>query len=264
MFLIDTHAHLYLEHFDSDRHEVIRHAISSGVECMLLPNIDRDSVASLMELHHAFPGNCLPMMGLHPTSVKADYLDQLNVVSAWFDKEKYCAVGEIGIDLYWDKTFQKEQEKAFRFQIGLAKKYDLPIAIHTRDSFTETWKILNEEYEPGLKGVFHCFSGNIDQARQVISLGFKLGIGGVLTYKNSGLEEAVSQTGMEHILLETDAPFLTPVPFRGKRNESAFLTFVAEKLARIKHITIEEVAKATTRNAIRLFQLWKWGIEQEG
>lgn len=253
MTLTDTHAHLYLDAFDEDRDEMIRRAMDLGVMYMLLPNIDRDSIPALLDLADTYPGHCFPMMGLHPTSVKADYREQLDVVEACFATRTFCAVGEIGIDLYWDKTLQNEQETAFREQIRLAAKYDLPIVIHSRNSFREIVTILEEEKHDTLRGVFHCFSGSPEDALKAIALGFLLGIGGVLTYKKSGLDILVEQTGLEHIILETDAPFLAPVPYRGKRNESSYLLIIAEKLAELKKISIDEVAEVTTGNARKLF-----------
>ena len=255
MILTDSHAHLYLEQFDADRHDVIRHAIKQDVRYMILPNIDKGSIKPMMQLVKDFPDNCFPMMGLHPTSVGKDYTDHLEAVSEWLKKEKFYAIGEMGIDLYWDKTFFAEQQEAFRVQVGLAMEYDLPLVIHSRNSFDEIFLLLDEVRRPGLRGVFHCFAGNSDQADHIIGMGFMLGIGGVLTYKNSGLAEVVEKIPLAHLLLETDAPFLAPVPYRGKRNESAFIENIAIKLAEIKGIKIEDVAEATTQNAINLFKI---------
>lgn len=255
MILTDTHAHLYLEHFDNDREESIRHAISRGVHYMLLPNIDRDSILPMMELVNKFPANCFPMMGLHPTSVKAGFEEQLETIRLWLKKEKFYAIGEMGIDLYWDKTFFPEQQQAFRTQAELALEYDLPLVIHSRNSFNEIFKLLDEVYKPGLKGVFHCFTGDLAQAEHITGLGFYLGIGGVLTYKNSGLPEVLEQIPLENLLLETDAPFLAPAPHRGRRNESAFIPVIAAELARIKKVSLEELASITTKNAMELFRL---------
>jgi len=255
MILTDTHAHLYLEQFDPDRDQVIENAIQKGVKFMLLPNIDKDSILPMMNLVHDFPANCFPMMGLHPTSVGPDYADQLETVKSWLKKEKFYAIGEMGIDLYWDKTYFEEQQEAFRIQTGLALEYDLPLVIHSRNSFDEIFRLMDEIWQPGLKGVFHCFTGNLEQAEHILSLGFKLGIGGVLTYKNSGLDKVIENVSLEHLLLETDAPFLAPVPYRGKRNESAFIPHIANKIAVIKKVSIEEIASITTKNAINLFHL---------
>jgi TatD DNase family protein len=255
MILTDSHAHLYLEQFDSDRHDVIRHAIEQDVRYMILPNIDKDSIVPMMQLVKDFPENCFPMMGLHPTSVNNEYSIHLEAVRDWLKKDKFYAIGEMGIDLYWDKTFFKEQQEAFRQQVSLALEYDLPLVIHSRNSFDEIFWLLDEVYKPELKGVFHCFTGNLEQAEHITGMGFLLGIGGVLTYKNSGLAEVVEKVPLEHLLLETDAPFLAPVPYRGNRNESAFIKNIAGKLAEIKGIRIEDVANITTKNAIDLFKL---------
>jgi len=255
MILTDTHAHLYLDAFDDDRHAMIHRSSNSGVKYMLLPNIDKDSIGPMMELVHDFPDNCFPMMGLHPTSVKEDFTEQLEIVNAWLRKEKFYAIGEMGIDLYWDQTYFEQQKVAFRIQAGFALEYKLPLVIHARNSFDEIFALLHEVYKPGLHGVFHCFTGDLAQAEHIISMGFKLGIGGVLTYKNSGLTDVLKHISPEHILLETDAPFLSPVPHRGKRNESAFIPVIAKHLAEIYTITPEEIAQVTTQNAIKLFNL---------
>ena len=255
MILIDTHTHLYLEEFADDRSEVVNNAITKGVKYMLLPNIDRSSVSGMLDLCEKFPGNCFPMMGLHPTSVKEDYLSELEIVEEWLDKKKFYGIGETGIDLYWDKTFHKEQEITFSHQIELAKKHKLPIVIHSRNSYQEIYAILKKLNSPELTGVFHCFTGNQEQANEIIKLGFKLGIGGVVTFKNSGLDKVVDKIDLEHIILETDSPYLTPVPFRGKRNESAYIFNVAQKIAEIKNKPIEKIAEITTNNATRLFKL---------
>jgi TatD DNase family protein len=255
MILTDSHTHLYLGQFDNDRNEVVRRAIELEVRYMILPNIDQGSIGPMMQLVKDFPANCFPMMGLHPTSVKEDYSDHLASVREWLKKDKFYAIGEMGIDLYWDKSFFKEQKDAFRIQVGLALEYELPLVIHSRNSFDEIFKLLDEENNSGLRGVFHCFTGTLEQAKHITGMGFMLGIGGVLTYKNSGLTEVLGNIPMEHILLETDAPFLAPVPHRGKRNESAFVVEVAGKLAEIKGLQVEEVAEITTSNAMKLFQI---------
>jgi TatD DNase family protein len=255
MFLIDTHTHLYLEQFDSDRHEMVERAIQQGVKKMLLPNIDSGSIDGMLELCQAFPENCLPMMGLHPTSVKENFEEELKIVDEWLEKQKFYAIGETGIDLYWDTTYQQEQERSFIHQINLAKKYTLPIVIHSRNSFKELFEILEIHNSPDLKGVFHCFSGNLDQAYKIIEMGFYLGIGGVITFKNSGLDKVIDELNLEHILLETDAPYLAPMPFRGKRNESAYLEVIAKRIAEIKKVSPARVAEITTANAINLFKI---------
>lgn len=255
MIFVDTHTHLYLNAFDDDREDVVRNAIGKNIEIMLLPNIDSTSIDHLHSLCMEFPENCFPMMGLHPTSVKENYRDELSIVEAQFEKHKYVAVGEIGIDLYWDKTFAKEQEIAFRQQVDMALEMGLPIAIHSRESIDLLISILHDYNKSGLRGVFHCFTGTLEQAHQIIDLGFLLGIGGVLTFKNSKLEEVVRMINPDHILLETDAPFLAPVPYRGKRNESAYIRLIARKLADILNKSLDEVAERTTSNALELFGL---------
>jgi len=221
---------------------------------MLLPNIDSSSVAGMIDLCKEFPGNCFPMMGLHPTSVKENYTEELELVDEWLKRKKFYGIGETGIDLYWDKTFVREQEMAFIHQIELAKKYELPLVIHSRNSFEKIYSIVLKQNSPELKGVFHCFTGNINQAYKIIDLGFMLGIGGVVTFKNSGLDKVVEKIDLKNIILETDSPFLTPVPFRGKRNESAYTFYIAEKVAELKNKTLEEVAEITTNNANQLFK----------
>lgn len=255
MQFIDTHTHLYLEEFDTDRGEMINRALLAGVGTFLLPNIDRASLPALLSLCDAWPGNCLPMIGLHPTSVKEDYRDELAMVDQQLKERKFFAIGEIGIDLYWDKTHLEQQQIVFRHQLKLAKTLQLPVAIHMRNSFEQVYAILREEAGPGLRGVFHCFSGNIQQAKKVTDLGFLLGIGGVVTFKNSGLQEVIKETGLEHLVLETDAPFLAPDPFRGKRNESSYIPLIAEKIASLKNVPLAEVAAITTANARELFNL---------
>lgn len=255
MFMIDTHTHLYLNTFDEDRKDVVNAAIKNGIQQMLLPNIDNSSIDSMLNLCKDYPNNCFPMMGLHPTSVKENYLEELSIVDDWLKKEKFIAIGEAGIDLYWDKTFFEEQKITLKHQINLAKQYEIPLVIHSRDSFDEIYKIIKEHAAENLTGVFHCFTGNIDQAKKINKLGFLLGIGGVVTFKKSGLDEVVKNLDLESIILETDSPFLAPAPFRGKRNESAYVKLIAQKIAQIKNITLEEVSKITTNNAQQLFNL---------
>ncbi len=255
MILIDTHTHLYLNAFNNDREEVVARALADGVKYMLLPNIDSSSVKGMQALCDLFPENCFPMMGLHPTSVKGNFREELKMVEDLLASNNYFGVGETGIDLYWDKTWYREQVEAFNRQIDLAIAYDLPLIIHARESFTEIFRVLENRDTGGLRGVFHCFTGDVGQAKQAIALDFKLGIGGVLTYKNSGLDQVVSEIGLNELILETDAPYLSPVPHRGKRNESAYVLHVAEKLSEILNISIEEVAEATTHNASELFNM---------
>jgi TatD DNase family protein len=256
--MIDTHTHLYSAEFDADRQAMINAAIQTGVSKMLLPNVDVDSIAGMHELVRKFPQHCYPMMGLHPCSVKEDWETQLAVIKSWLDKDKYIAVGEIGVDLYWDKTTLEIQQKAFRRQIQWAKERRLPVVIHVREAFNETFEIVDELNDENLTGVFHCFSGNLDEAKHIIAYGgFKMGIGGVVTFKNGGLDKVLPHVDLEHLVLETDAPYLAPVPHRGKRNESAYLKIIAEKLAAIKGVSLDEVDKITTQNALALFSTVK-------
>ncbi len=255
MNFIDTHAHIYLSAFDEDRNKVIARAIKNNVTKIFLPNIDSSSVKGMLDLCNDFPDNCFPMIGLHPTSVKKDFENELINVDTQLKSEKFIAIGETGIDLYWDKTFLEEQIIAFKEQIKLAKFFNLPIVIHTRDSFKEVFKILDEVNDTKLNGVFHCFSGNIEEANKAISYGFKLGIGGVITFKNSKLVEVIKNINIKHIILETDAPFLSPMPYRGKRNESLYINIIAKKISELYNEKIEIIAEATTQNAEQLFKL---------
>lgn len=256
MKFIDTHSHLYLPEFADDLYETIQNATDRGVTRILLPNIDSTSWKPMLELYSLYPGICFPMAGLHPTSVLPETIEnEMAEVVQQLETGNFIAIGEIGIDLYWDKTHQALQEESFKYQIQLAKKYKLPIAIHVRKSFDEVWNILKAETGPELKGVFHCFPGDEMQARRVIDAGFLLGIGGVVTFKNSGLQKVVAAVGPEHIILETDAPFLAPAPYRGKRNEPSYIPLIAEKVAELCSLSIEEVADITTRNALKLFNL---------
>jgi len=255
MILVDTHTHLYLEQFDDDRTQVVENAIKEGVKFMLLPNIDAASLSAMKKLPAHFPENCLPMMGLHPTSVNENYEEELALVEKEHAENNYLAVGEIGMDLYWDKTFREQQEDALRRQLKLAKKLKLPVSIHTRDAFEEIIQIVESELTDDLKGVFHCFTGTPEEANKILETGFKLGIGGVVTFKNSKLPQVLKNIDLKHLVLETDAPFLTPMPFRGKRNESAYLVYIADKIAEIKGLAVEEVAEATTQNAFNVFNL---------
>jgi TatD DNase family protein len=255
MILTDTHTHLYLKEFDEDRDETVQRAFDAGVEYLLLPNIDSNTVESLLALCQKYPSNIFPMMGLHPSDVKENYLDELAIVEGLLEKERFYAIGETGMDLYWDKTFVEEQKLSLRKHLELAKKHKLPIVLHSRDAFDEIFEIIDDTIGENLTGVFHCFTGTNEQAKKIIDWGFKLGIGGVLTFKNSGLDKAIADIPLQHLVLETDSPFLAPKPFRGKRNESAYIYHVAHQLAEIKNISIEEVADKTTRNARDLFKL---------
>ncbi|MCB0549628.1 MAG: TatD family hydrolase [Phaeodactylibacter sp.] len=253
MRLIDTHTHIYLEEFDEDREEMIQRALDSGVEQFFLPNIDSSSITRMLDLEEAYPGRCFAMMGLHPCSVKENFKEELAIVREWLDERPFCAVGEIGIDLYWDKTFLEQQKEAFLIQVDWAKELGVPIVIHSREATDILIELVEQAKDERLTGVFHCFSGTEEQARRIIGLGFYLGIGGVVTFKNAGLDKVMEKAGLEHVVLETDSPYLAPVPRRGKRNESAYVRLVAEKLAAIKGISFREVAEVTTKNAERLF-----------
>jgi len=257
MKFIDTHSHLYSSQFDDDRTLVVRNAIANGVSTILLPNISSVHTNGMLALCKEFPKSCFPMMGLHPCDVTSENIaEELKHVEEELAKRKYIAVGEIGLDLHWDKSTLEIQKKAFIHQVKLAKKYKLPIAIHVRESFAEAIELIEKLNDENLRGVFHCFTGNIDDAQRVINLGgFYLGIGGVLTFKNSGLDKTISEVDLQHLILETDAPYLAPTPFRGKRNESKYIINIAEKLADVQKINIKEVAEITTENAKKLFGL---------
>jgi TatD DNase family protein len=255
MHLIDTHTHIYLPEFDADRDEAVSRAVNCGIGKMLMPNIDSQSVDQMLSAESRYPGVCLPMIGLHPTSVREDYLSQLDILENMATKHKFIAIGEIGIDLYWDKTFLKEQLIAFRRQIAFAIDKRLPVVVHSRESFPEVFSVLDEFDGKGLKGVLHAFTGNIDDAVKAINMGFKLGIGGIVTFKNSGLDKVVMETGPGSLILETDSPYLAPVPYRGKRNESSYICIINKKLAEIFGISEEEVAAITLANSTALFNL---------
>ena len=258
--IIDTHAHLYAEEFSEDQTEVFMRAKAAGVNYFLLPNIDSASIP-LMEKLLQEQKNTIPMMGLHPSYVKENWREELKIIETHLFKNpsKYCAVGEIGMDLFWDKTYIEAQKIVFRTQISWAKKLNLPIAIHARDAFDEIFEILEEENDESLKGVFHCFTGSIEQATKILDYGgFKLGRGGVITYKNSGLTEVLNSVELKHLVVETDAPYLSPAPFRGKRNESAYLSYIIEKISGIYKLSDAIIAEVTSQNAIDLFQLEKF------
>ncbi len=253
MILTDTHTHLYSEAFDEDRETVIENAISQGVERFFIPAIDSTYTQRMMDLKRTYPENMFLMMGLHPTHVKENYKEELAHVEEMITAHDFCAVGEIGIDLYWDKTFLRQQQDAFRFQIKLAKKHKLPIVIHCREAFDEIFEILEEEKGENLYGVFHCFTGTLEQAQKAISYNFKLGIGGVVTFKNGKIDTFLENIDLSHIILETDAPYLAPKPYRGKRNESAYLLYVLEKVALIYKKEEAEIAEITTNNSKLVF-----------
>lgn len=251
--LTDTHTHLYSEQFAEDREAVIKRALSVGVDRFFIPAIDSSYVESMYELEANYPENVFLMCGLHPTSTKENYLEELTLVEKQLTQRKFYAIGEIGIDLYWDKTYLKAQQEAFRHQIALAKQYKLPIVIHCREAFDEVFEILEEQRSPDLFGVFHCFTGSFEQAQQAISLNMKLGIGGVVTFKNGKIDQYLNQIDLKHIVLETDSPYLAPAPYRGKRNESSYIINVAQKLAELYGVSLEEIAHITTKNSKDVF-----------
>lgn len=253
MIITDTHTHLYSEQFDEDRKEVVQRSIDAGVNRFFIPAIDSDFTQSMLDLEAEFPDNVFLMMGLHPTHVKENVEDELALIKNWIDKRTFYAIGEIGIDLYWDKTYLKQQQYAFRTQIQWAKERKMPINIHCRDAFDEVFEILEEEKSDDLFGIFHCFTGNLEQAKQAVSLNMKLGIGGVVTFKNGRIDKFLSEIPISEIVLETDAPYLAPTPYRGKRNESSYLTNVIDKLVDIYGLSFEEIATITTQNSKDIF-----------
>jgi TatD DNase family protein len=253
-YWIDTHAHLYSKEFDNDRADMLLRCEQSGVQRMYMPNVDHSSIDGMMEIESRSNGTCQAMMGLHPCSVKRDFEKELYIVEDWLSKRKFSAVGEIGTDLYWDKTFWEQQKAAFKIQVSWAKKYELPIVIHCRESIDETIELVEELQHGKLTGVFHCFTGDLQQAQRIIKLGFLLGIGGVATFKKAGLDQVLPEIPLESVVLETDSPYLAPTPFRGKRNEPANIPLIGKKVAEIKNTGIDEIKSQTTRNALQLFE----------
>lgn len=253
--LVDTHTHIYGKQFVSDLPEVVARAQAEGVEKFYLPGIDSTVIESMLALEARYPGVCIPMMGLHPTSVNAGYQAELDIVATWLSRRPFAAVGEIGLDFYWDRTFETQQYEAFRAQIELALAHRLPIVIHTRNAMPETIRVVKEYTSRGLRGIFHCFGDTYESAVEIIDAGFYLGIGGVLTYKNSTLPAVLARIPLEHLVLETDAPYLTPVPFRGKRNEPSYLRYVVDHLATLKNVSAATIADVTTANAQKIFTL---------
>jgi len=251
--LIDTHCHLYLEEFSQDLPACLTRAEMEGVSRFYLPSLDSHHLPAILNLEKSYPGKCFSMAGIHPCYVKENVREELDYLQEALSQHRFVAIGEIGLDFYWDLTFEQDQIFCFREQIKLAKAHALPIVIHSRNSMQECINILREEKDERLKGIFHCFSGNAENAREIVECGLLLGIGGVVTYKNAGLAETVADIPLEHLVLETDAPYLTPVPFRGKRNESSYLKYIAEKIALVKALPVEEVARITTANALRVF-----------
>jgi TatD DNase family protein len=255
MELIDTHTHLYLPEFDSDRHEMVERAVSSGVTRLLMPNIDASSIDAMVSAADSYKNACYIMLGLHPTSVRDNYLQEINEIKTRLNGRKIIAIGEVGIDLYWDKSKLMEQMEAFSIQIAMAIESDLPLVIHSRESFPEVFAVLDRFAGERMKGVFHAFSGTITDARKTVAMGFMLGIGGPVTFKNSKLVEVVKEIGIENIVLETDSPYLAPVPYRGKRNESSYIRIINQKIAEIFSISEEESAVITYGNSCRLFNI---------
>jgi len=253
MLLTDTHTHLYYETDIEKRSALMQRCFENGISRLFLPNVDAASVAEVFDLTAAYPAHCFPMLGLHPCSVKNGWENILATIKNSANGHKIYAIGEIGIDLYWDKTTLKEQVTAFKQQIAWAKSLKLPIVIHCREAFNEVFEVLEGERDDDLRGIFHCFTGTLEQARKVIELGFYLGIGGVVTYKNAGLDKILPQIDVSHIVLETDSPYLTPVPYRGKPNESSYLIYVAQKVAELYQISLEQVADITTANSKQVF-----------
>lgn len=251
--LTDTHTHLYYETDATALAALMERALSQGVSRLFLPNVDTASIPLVMNLARRYPENCFPMLGLHPCDVKENYKEELQQIKDYISQQSIYAIGEIGIDLYWDKTTLNEQIAAFKTQIAWAKSLNLPIVIHCRDAFEEVYKVLLSEKDDQLRGIFHCFSGTLEQAQKIIELGFYLGIGGVVTYKNSGLDAVVAQIPLEHLVLETDSPYLTPVPFRGKPNESSYLVHIAQKIADLHQVPLAQLAQITTQNSQKIF-----------
>ncbi len=252
---IDTHTHIYLEQFEEDLEECIQRSLKSKVNKLFLPNIDTSTWEKVQSCVNNYPDMCYPMLGLHPCSVKEDVDQELNSISTLMESNKIIAVGEIGLDYYWSKEFVEQQIEAFRIQINWAKEAKLPIVIHSRDSLDDCIRIVREENDEQLTGIFHCFSGTIEQAKEIIQLGFYLGLGGVITFKNAKMDDIVKELPLDKIVLETDAPYLTPHPHRGKRNEPSYIPLVAEKIAAVKNVSVQEIAEATTRNAKEVYQI---------
>ena len=253
--MIDTHAHIYASEFDNDRDEVVKRALEQGIDKILLPNIDLESIEPMLKTEAAYPEICRSMMGLHPCYVDGNVEQTLAIIRGWFEKHNFIAVGEIGIDLYWDKTFRAEQEMAFVTQLNWAKEMDLPVVIHTRDSIEETLTLLRQEQDGSLRGVFHCFGGSVEEAQAINELGFHLGLGGVSTFKNGGMDKVIPHLDMNWVILETDCPYLAPVPHRGKRNEPAYTSLVAARVAELRGESLEVIDTLTTKNAEALFNL---------
>lgn len=250
----DTHAHIYLEDFDTDRDDMLTHAREVDVTKIYMPNIDHTSIDRMLEVEEKSTGTCVAMMGLHPCSVKKDFHKELYLVEQWLSKRRFCALGEIGTDLYWDKNFWEQQLEAFTIQVGWAKQFKIPIVIHCRETLDQTIELVEQLKDDNLTGVFHCFTGTLEQADRITKLGFYLGIGGVVTFRNGGMDKVIPSLDLKHMVLETDSPYLAPAPHRGKRNEPKYIPLVAAKVAELKNISLEEVQEVTTRNALDFFK----------
>lgn len=254
MYLIDTHAHIYSEEFANSLDEVVKEALAIGVKKIFMPNVNSNSIEQMLKIEADYPNMCYSMMGLHPTYVQENYLEEIAIVKEWLFKRKFIAVGEIGIDLYWDKTFLKEQQEVFALQIEWAKELNLPIVIHAREAFPEIFEVLDQHNSPNLRGLFHSFSGGCHEAQKILSYGgFKIAINGIATFKNSKLDDVIRLVGLKDLVLETDTPYLTPHPLRGKVNKPEYLILIASKISEILNCSVEQVAEVTTQNAINLF-----------
>lgn len=253
MHFVDSHAHIYSKKYDNDRDEVISSCLEKGVKKIYMPNIDVESIDPMLEAELKYPGICIPMMGLHPCDVTKDFEKQLYIMEDWLNKRPFAAVGEIGIDLYWDKTNLELQKEALKIQIVWAKQKGLPIVLHCRESLSETIEVMKSEMDDGLTGIFHCFSGTVEQAKVVIDMGFLLGIGGVVTFKNGGLDKVIPEVGLDHLVLETDGPYLAPVPYRGKRNSPEYIPLIASRIAELTDSALETVSEITNKNAAHIF-----------
>lgn len=253
--MIDTHAHIYVDKFSSDRDETLERAFSSKVSHIFMPNIDHESIDAMLAVEEKYPNQCFAMMGLHPCSVDSHFEKQLYTVEKWLAQRKFVAVGEMGLDLYWDQTYFEEQKEAFRIQANWAKKYDIPLVVHTRESMKETIDLLEELQDGNLKGIVHCFTGDATDAKKITDLGFYIGLGGVATFKKGGLDKVIPEIDISRVVLETDSPYLAPTPFRGKRNEPAYVNHVAEKVAQFYNLEIDELENITDKNALDIYQM---------
>jgi TatD DNase family protein len=253
-YWIDTHAHIYAQEFNSDRQDILQKCRDLKVDRIYMPNVDHTTIDLMLEVEQQSSGVCIPMMGLHPCSVKKDFERELYVVEDWLAKKKFAAVGEIGTDLYWDKTFWEQQKEAFRIQVDLAKRYRLPIIIHCRESMDETIEMVEQLKDEKLCGIFHCFGGTIEQATRIVNMNFLVGIGGVATFKKAGLDQVLPDIPLESIVVETDSPYLAPVPHRGKRNEPSYIPLIGRRVSEIKKVAVEDVMRQSTQNALRLFE----------